>query len=122
MWLLIAAYPLWSGNQLAGSPAEGMAKDFLRVTLPIVAMHLFRSQIYFGKETAFVNRTSLVVPQTDISRKVSGILTVSHCPRELEFSFACCRLFSNSVVISLIQALESAHTQTLTSIATGNGK
>jgi hypothetical protein len=38
VWLIIVAYPLWSTNQLAGSPAEGMTKAFLWVVLPIVAM------------------------------------------------------------------------------------
>jgi|SRR5437879_5341095 len=38
VWLAIVAYPLWSANQLAGSPAEGMTKAFLWVVLPIVAM------------------------------------------------------------------------------------
>jgi hypothetical protein len=31
-------YPLWSTNQLAGSPAEQMTRAFLRVPLSIVAM------------------------------------------------------------------------------------
>ena len=38
IWLVIVAYPLWSTNQLAGSPAEGMTHAFLWVILPIVAM------------------------------------------------------------------------------------
>lgn len=38
VWLIIVAYPLWSANQLAGSPAEEMTKAFLWVVLPIVAM------------------------------------------------------------------------------------
>jgi hypothetical protein len=38
IWLLVVAYPLWSTNQLAGSPAEGMTEAFLWVILPIVAM------------------------------------------------------------------------------------
>jgi hypothetical protein len=38
VWLIIVAYPLWSANQLAGSPAEGMTNAFLWVVLPIVAM------------------------------------------------------------------------------------
>jgi hypothetical protein len=38
VWLIIVAYPLWSANQLAGSPAEGMTYAFLWVVLPIVAM------------------------------------------------------------------------------------
>ena len=50
-WLIIVAYPLWSANALAGSPAEEMTKAFLWVILPIVAMpwrYLFRTYI-FGK-------------------------------------------------------------------------
>jgi hypothetical protein len=38
VWLIIVAYPLWSANQLAGSPAEEMTNAFLWVVLPIVAM------------------------------------------------------------------------------------
>jgi hypothetical protein len=38
IWLVIVAYPLWSTNQLAGSPAEGMTHAFVWVILPIVAM------------------------------------------------------------------------------------
>ncbi len=38
LWLIIVAYPLWSADRLAGSPAEEMTKAFLWVVLPIVAM------------------------------------------------------------------------------------
>jgi hypothetical protein len=38
IWLVLVAYPLWSSNQLAGSPAEGMTNVFLLVVLPILAM------------------------------------------------------------------------------------
>lgn len=38
VWLVIVAYPLWSTNQLASSPARGMTNAFLWVVLPIVAM------------------------------------------------------------------------------------
>jgi hypothetical protein len=37
VWLIIVAYPLWSANQLSGSPAEAMTYAFLWVLLPIVA-------------------------------------------------------------------------------------
>lgn len=37
LWLLLVAYPLWSTNQLAGSPAEEMTYAFLWVALPIIA-------------------------------------------------------------------------------------
>jgi len=36
VWLIVVAYPLWSANQLAGSPAEGMAKVFRWVAVAIV--------------------------------------------------------------------------------------
>ena len=55
-WLAVVAYPLWAKNELIGSPAEGMAKVFIWVILPIVAMpwgYFFRTYI-FGKE--FINR------------------------------------------------------------------
>ena len=38
IWLILVAYPLWSSNQLAGSPPEGMTNVFLLVILPILAM------------------------------------------------------------------------------------
>ena len=38
VWLAVVAYPLWSTNRLAGSPAEEMTYAFLWVVLPIVAM------------------------------------------------------------------------------------
>ncbi|HYK04705.1 MAG TPA: hypothetical protein VE974_23335 [Thermoanaerobaculia bacterium] len=37
-WLLFVAYPLWVSGQLAGSPAEGMAKVFMWVPVAIVAV------------------------------------------------------------------------------------
>ena len=38
VWLVVVAYPLWSRNQLAGSPAAEMTFVFSWVLLPIVAM------------------------------------------------------------------------------------
>ena len=38
IWLIIVAYPLWSTNQLAGSPAEAMTQQFLPVIFPILVM------------------------------------------------------------------------------------
>lgn len=49
IWLVIVAYPLWSTNQLAGSPAEGMTHAFLWVILPIVAVpwgYAFRTYLW----------------------------------------------------------------------------
>jgi len=37
-WLIVVAYPLYQRNELIGSPAEGMADNFMLVILPIVAM------------------------------------------------------------------------------------
>jgi hypothetical protein len=53
-WLAIVAYPLWAKNELAGSPAEGMARVFIWVILPIVAMpwgYFFRTHL-LGKHTS----------------------------------------------------------------------
>ncbi|WP_461491753.1 hypothetical protein [Pontibacter sp. HJ8] len=53
-WLAVVAYPLWSNNELIGSPAEGMTRAFLWVVLPIVAMpwrYFFRTHL-LGKQTA----------------------------------------------------------------------
>jgi hypothetical protein len=38
LWLAVVAWPLWSTNRLAGSPAEEMTSAFIWVVLPIVAM------------------------------------------------------------------------------------
>ena len=54
VWLVIVAYPLWSTNQLAGSPAEGMTHAFLWVILPIVAVpwgYAFRTYLWPAKKT-----------------------------------------------------------------------
>jgi hypothetical protein len=37
LWLILVAYPLWSTDRLAGSPAEDMTYVFLWVALPIIA-------------------------------------------------------------------------------------
>jgi hypothetical protein len=53
IWLVIVAYPLWSTNQLAGSPAEEMTHAFLWVILPIVAMpwaYAFRTYVWPSKK------------------------------------------------------------------------
>jgi hypothetical protein len=47
-WLIVVAYPLYQRNELAGSPAEHMADNFMLVILPIVAMpwrYFFRTYI-----------------------------------------------------------------------------
>jgi hypothetical protein len=52
IWLILVAYPLWSTNQLAGSPAEGMTYVFLLVILPILAMpwrYFFKKYILIEK-------------------------------------------------------------------------
>jgi hypothetical protein len=55
-WLMAVAYPLWSNNTLAGSPAEEMTKAFLWVILPIIAMpwrYFFRKYVFgIGKQTS----------------------------------------------------------------------
>ncbi len=38
LWLILVAYPLWSTNQLAGSPAESRTYSFVWVALAIIAM------------------------------------------------------------------------------------
>ena len=53
IWLIIVAHPLWSTNQLAGSPAEGMAHAFAWVILPILAMpwsYAFRTYVWPSKK------------------------------------------------------------------------
>ena len=57
IWLTIVAYPLWASGKLAGSDAEQMAKDFMWVILPIVAMpwrYFFGS--FFGRSAPVIHR------------------------------------------------------------------
>lgn len=52
LWLIVVAYPLWSTNTRAGSPAEGMTSAFLWVLSPIVAVpwwYVFETYIYKPK-------------------------------------------------------------------------
>ncbi|HTD39905.1 MAG TPA: hypothetical protein VK671_04735 [Mucilaginibacter sp.] len=47
-WLFIVAYPLWTKNELTGSPVEATTYVFTLVILPIVAMpwrYFFRTYI-----------------------------------------------------------------------------
>ncbi len=53
LWLLVVAYPLWSTNQLAGSPAEEMTYTFLWVPLAIIAVpwqYAFKNYILITKK------------------------------------------------------------------------
>ena len=38
LWLLVVAYPLWRAGTLVGSPAEAMARAFVWVPLPMLAV------------------------------------------------------------------------------------
>ncbi|HEV3324487.1 MAG TPA: hypothetical protein VG052_02735 [Puia sp.] len=54
IWLILVAYPLWSSNQLAGSPAERMTYSFLLVVLPILAMpwrYFFKKYVLMEKRS-----------------------------------------------------------------------
>jgi hypothetical protein len=47
-WLIMVAWPFYQRNELTGTPAEGMAHNFMLVILPIVAMpwrYFFRMYI-----------------------------------------------------------------------------
>jgi len=49
LWLVLVAYPLWSRNELQGSPAEDLASVFIWVAFPIVAVpwaYAFRTYVY----------------------------------------------------------------------------
>lgn len=48
IWLVVVAWPLWSADRLAGSPAEAMTYAFLPVVLPIALIpwgYVFRTYI-----------------------------------------------------------------------------
>lgn len=60
IWLIVVAYPLWMNNELIGSPAEAMTRDFLWLPLPILAMpwgYFFRTYILGRRATAPAART-----------------------------------------------------------------
>ena len=38
LWLIVVAYPLWSADQLVGSPAEKMARVFIWAPVAILAI------------------------------------------------------------------------------------
>lgn len=63
-WLIIVAYPLWSTNQLVGSPAEEMTYAFMWVLLPIVAMpwgYAFRTYMWTSKKNSHSRRAPVEI-------------------------------------------------------------
>ena len=53
LWLIVVAYPVWSTNQLIGSPANKLTSTFLWVLLPIIAMpwkYAFETYVYKPKK------------------------------------------------------------------------
>ena len=53
LWLIVVAYPLWSTNQLTGSPAEEMTIAFSWVALAIIAVpwkYAFKSYVLKPKD------------------------------------------------------------------------
>src|SRR5579872_2881330 len=53
-WLIVIALPLYQRHELTGTPAEGMANNFILVILPIVAMpwRYFLRTYILGKRVA----------------------------------------------------------------------
>ena len=71
IWLFIVAYPLWSTNQLAGSPAEGMKAAFLWVLLPIVAMPwAYAVRTEFGRRRRAMIPLAGPIPPNEVGRLV----------------------------------------------------
>jgi hypothetical protein len=55
IWLSIVAYPLWRAGTLVGSPAEGMARTFIWVVIPMVVVpwkYFFRTFVMLPKRSA----------------------------------------------------------------------
>ena len=55
IWLTVVAFPLWQAGTLAGSPAEAMAKTFMWIPLPIIAVpwgYFFRNYVMRSKAPA----------------------------------------------------------------------
>jgi len=53
LWLAIVAYPLWRAGELTGSPAEGMARIFMWVWVPILAVpwgYVFRHYVLWSRK------------------------------------------------------------------------
>jgi len=52
LWLFVVAYPLWRDGALAGSPAEAMARVFIWVPLPILAVpwtYVFKNYVLWSR-------------------------------------------------------------------------
>jgi hypothetical protein len=55
LWLVVVAYPLWSAGQLEGSAAEGMARVFAWIPLPILIVpwgYVARTYLPIGRGRA----------------------------------------------------------------------
>ena len=64
LWLIVVAYPLWSSNQLIGSPAEKLTSTFLWVLLPMIAMPWrYAFEIYIFKPKK--NTVSVLRPRSN---------------------------------------------------------
>jgi hypothetical protein len=71
VWLILVAYPLWSKDQLAGSPAEERTYAFLWVVLPIIAVpwkyvydRFVRGRTSGGQSASVPLRADTLLPET----------------------------------------------------------
>jgi hypothetical protein len=72
IWLAIVAYPLWTTNQLAGSPAEQMTNAFLWLPLPVLAMPwAYAYRTYFKIPKRITKFTSQESPAAALRLPVS---------------------------------------------------
>jgi hypothetical protein len=74
IWLVIVAYPLWSANRLAGSPAEAMTHAFLWLPLPLLAVpwaYTFRTYFRFPKKIAVPAGRDTLVGESGVARSTS---------------------------------------------------
>jgi hypothetical protein len=70
IWLVIVAYPLWSTNSLAGSPAEAMTHAFLWLPLPLLAVPWgYTIKTYFR----FPPKTRVTTAETKLMAGGNGI-------------------------------------------------
>ena len=63
IWLGVVAYPLWTMNQLVGSPAEDMALSFVPVVFPILVMpwgYVWRTYVW-PRHRSLSTRVSVTV-------------------------------------------------------------
>ena len=65
LWLLVVAYPMWRMGTLAGTPAEEMARVFIWVPLPMIAVpwgYVVRTYLTLPKRATVTGHQAVPTP------------------------------------------------------------